>query len=317
MREDQATRNDAERGVSAIAAGQRGLVTRAQAIQAGLTPSEVKSRVARGRWERLLPGVYRIAGAPATGRQGMLAATLWGGRRSVLSFRAAGVLWGLDRVRAPRLEITIEAPRRLQHDAVIVHRTGELPRLDRAVEDGIRVTSVARTLVDLAGVLETNSLEFPLEDALRRKLTTRDEILARVDALGGSGRVGGGRLRSLLGSGEDAGRPSGSPPEIELRRLLIRAGLPEPVGQHAVRAGTFTAFLDLAYPELMIGIEYDGERWHSGRVARQRDLRRDHALAALGWLVLHVTSSEIRDGVPTVVRAVRAAITRSSSFPGA
>lgn len=302
--------------MTAIAAGQRGLLTRAQAINAGLSPWEVKSRVQRGRWDVVLPCVYRIAGAPATGRQGMLAATLWTGRGSVLSHRAAGVLWGLDRIRASRVEITIEAPRRLEHHAVTVHRTLELPRVDRTLEDGIRVTSVDRTFIDLVGVVREDVIEFALEDALRRGLTTADQLLDRLEALGGPGRAGCGHLRMLLGAGETVGRRSGSAPEIELRRWLLGAGLPNPIAQYEVTSGEFLAFLDFAYPEVMIGIEYDGERWHSGRVAQQRDRRRDHALAALGWLVLHVSRTELREGVPTVISAIRAAFERSSSFPG-
>jgi very-short-patch-repair endonuclease len=306
--------DDPERRIAAIAVRQLALITRGQARLVGLTDRQIRGRVDRAVWEVVLPGVYRIAGTPATGRQGMLAATLWAGRRSALSHRAAGVLWGLDGVHAERLEVIIERPRRLEHPAVIVHRTGTLPRLDRATSDGIRVTAVARTLVDLAGVLDPEALELAVEDALRRELTSVARIRHRLEELGGRGREGCDVLRAIVAAQQPGRRVSGSAPEIRLRRLLVRAGLGSPVAQFRVHTPGFEAFVDLAYPTARLALEYDGEQWHGGRVKRQRDRVRDHRLSALGWRVMHVGSSDLRDGATDLITAIRAALDASGSL---
>ncbi len=74
----------ADAGVARIATRQHGVVSQAQAIDAGMSRSAISRRVDAGRWVRVLPRVYRIGGAPATGRQGMMAATLWAGDAALL-----------------------------------------------------------------------------------------------------------------------------------------------------------------------------------------------------------------------------------------
>ena len=271
----------ADAGVARIATRQHGVVSHAQAIDAGMSRSAISRRVDAGRWVRVLPRVYRIGGAPATGRQGMMAATLWAGDAALLSHRAAGVLWDLDGVKASRLEVT--APKRLRSGVVLAHRGSPIPLIDRRVVDAIPVTSVTRTLIDFAGVLDRDALELALEDALRRGLTNRARIRHRLRELEGHGRRGCGGLRELVEDGR--GRPpSGSAPEVRLRRLLVRAGLPRPVTQYEIRdRGRLVARVDLAYPDLRIAIEFDSERWHSGRRRREADLdRRNRSPAVTG-----------------------------------
>ncbi|MFN8036672.1 MAG: hypothetical protein U0V73_12130 [Acidimicrobiia bacterium] len=307
---DDTTRHldDLERRIGEIAVRQHGLITRFDARRIGLSDRRIRLRCTRGLWVEVLPGVFRVAGAPATGRQAMLSATLWAGRQSLLSHRAGGVLWGFDGVRANGPEVLVESPRRLAHPLVTVHRTSALPPEDRDVREGIRVTSVARTLVDLAGELTGDSLELALESALRQHLTTTAELRNRLAALGGPGRAGSGALRELLDARKGVPRVSGSAPEIRLRRLLVRAGLPAPVAQFHVHAPGFDAYLDLAYPMAMVAIEYDGVEFHSGRADRARDRAREHRLVELGWTVLRVGHEDLQDGGARLVAAVRSAL---------
>lgn len=287
-----------------IASRQHGVVSHAQARDAGLTRAAIARRVDAGRWIRLLPCVYRVGGAPATGRQGMMAATLWAGAGALLSHRAAGVLHGLDGVTADRLEVT--APRRLRSGDVVAHFTSSFTAIDRDLVDSIPVTSATRTLIDLACVLDRDLLELGLEDALRRGLTSRARLGYRLRQLEGHGRSGCVALRTLMKEG--GGRaPSGSAPEVRLRRLLTGAGLPRPVPQHEIRdCGRLLARVDLAYPEARIAIEFDSDRWHSGRRRREADLERRNRLTAVGWHVVHVGWSELTTGARTTIKTVRA-----------
>jgi hypothetical protein len=253
--------------VTRVASAQHGVIGRAQALAAGLSPSAIKRRVKAARWIRLLPRVYRVGGASATGRQGMMAATLWAGDGGLLSYRAGGVLWGLDAVTGDVLEVT--APKRLSSDVVIAHRAPAFPPIDRDAFDAIPVTSPTRTLIDLATVLGPDSLELALEDALRRGLTSR--------------RPWPGALRERSGGQASMG--------------LTRAGLPRPVPQYEIRnRGRLIARVDLAYPDLRIAIEFDSDRWRSGRRRREADMERRNSLTAAGRHVVHVSRSELSAG---------------------
>ena len=84
-----------------------------------------------------------------------------------------------------------------------------------------------------------------------------------------------------------------SPPESVLRVRLVLAGLPRPVAQFPVRIGSVTLHPDLAWPEYLVAMEYDG-LWHANADQLHRDRRRLNMLAAAGWIVLHVTSDRLR-----------------------
>src|SRR5579884_419273 len=193
---------------AAIAGSQYGLLSAAQAVAIGFTPNAIRIRVTRGRWDRMLPGVYRIAGAPTRGRQAALAAALWAGEDSRVSHLTAAVLWNLDGVVTRRVEITVPYECTRRHPAVVVHRTKTLPAVDRDVVHGIPVTTVARTLVDLAGSVDATVLETALDDALRKQLTTCAFVEWRVRELGRTGRAGVAVLRRLSRSAAEAPRRS-------------------------------------------------------------------------------------------------------------
>jgi hypothetical protein len=236
----------------------------------------------------------------------MMAATLWAGDGALLSYRAAGVLHGFDGVTADRLEVT--ASRRLRSGPVLAHFAPPFPAIDRDVVDTIPVTSPTRTLIDLAAFLGPDALELALEDALRRGLTSRARIQYRLRELEGHGRNGCGALRALLVDGRGRAH-SGSAPEVTLRRILTRAGLPRPVPQHEIRhRGRLIARVDLAYPDLQIAIEFDSDRWHSGRQRRAADLERRNRLTGLGWHVVHVSWSELSAGCPTAIGTLQTLI---------
>ncbi|MGO2746148.1 endonuclease domain-containing protein [Microbacterium sp.] len=101
-----------------------------------------------------------------------------------------------------------------------------------------------------------------------------------------------------------------SPKESETRLLIIGSGLPEPTVQHEVWvAGEMIARLDLAYPRLKIGIEYDGDGHRTEKDEWRRDIRRQRALHADGWNTLHLTEDDLaEDERDTFIEQVRHAI---------
>ena len=293
----------AARQIAAIAARQHGVFSRAQALEAGVHARTLSRRQSSRLWERLHPGVYRLAGAPATWRQSLLAACLAWGNGVVVSHRAAAALWGFPGFAEGRIELSVPLSRRrkLPHH---VHRPTSLKAVDVTLYHGIPTTTPIKTLIDVAGFCAEHVVEEALDDALRRGLMTVARLRRRLRADGGRGRSGTALLRDLVDARAGVVRVPESKLETVLLRVLLAAGLPRPAVQHQV--GRYR--LDFAYPDARVAIEADGFRWHSTRQQWDRDRTRRNALTATGWTMLQVTWSELRDRPEEVVAAVRALI---------
>ena len=300
----------AVRRLARTARVQHGLFTRRQALAAGFSPRTIARRQTTGVWERAHPGVYRLAGAPVTWRQMLLAACLATGLGAVASHRAAAVLWGLPGFAQGRFELS--APRSGRRArAGSVHHPRALPPIDVTEVDGIPVTTAARTLIDLAGIVSAGVVEEALDDALRRGITTIAQVRGRARDLDARGRPGSGVLAVLLEARAGPAEVPQSVFETKLLRVLRKAGLPRPAVQHEVGTPLGRAVLDFAYSEHCVAIEADGFRWHSSRQQWDRDRARRNALTALGWTVIHVTWPELLHEPAEVVRVIRAAITHT------
>lgn len=293
----------AERDLYACAERQHGLVTTAQA-SAALTPGQLNHRRRTGRLAVVRTGVMRVAGAPETWEQRLLAAVLAGGRGSVASFRAAAALWGLEGLeRRSKPEITVPSERRARLPGVVVHDSMMMPARHRARRDGIPVTNAARTVCDLTAVFKSSVVERALDDALRRDLTHVAQLERVFLDLAHRGRRKSTVMRAIVEARLPGFDPGDSPMELKLIRWIVEAGLPRPVQQHPVVASGRKYRLDLAYPDLRIGIEYDG--WDSHRIRRafDGDRARQNPLEILGWLILRYTSRSTRQDVVAEVRA--------------
>ena len=298
-----------EAWIRALLVRQLGLITADQAAAHGLGRSSVSRRVAAGRWQRLLPGVYRDGLVPAVAGQMALAAVLWAGADAIAAFTTVGSLMGLDGVGHGRAHVWVPPTRAPRHDLVVVHR-GEVQPIDRRMIGPIPVTSPARTLIDLAGVLGDEDLEVAVEDAIHRGLTTPQSVARRLDALGGKGRPGSARLREIL---RDRGDQAAAASRLEVRiwRTLRASGL-RPVRQHRVQVGARTYSVDCAFPQWRLAVEGVGDRYHRSPRHRDRDLRRLADLASISWRVLPVTWRDITDAPDTVVDRVMRALTAAA-----
>jgi len=282
-------------------AAQLGLITLDQIRSTGGTRNLASHRVKAGAWERVLPGVYRDTLVVPSLRQWCLAAMLWADTDPVVCFRAAGALLELDGLSAPKPELWVPETSNSRSDLVVVHR-GTVAANDRRRLGPIVHTSPARTLVDLAGVLEDEDLNAVVEDALHRGLTTPMSIGRCLDALGGKGRAGTARLRAVL---EDRGnqRPTMSRLEVRIWRTLRAKGL-SPVRQHAVRCGNATYWLDCAFPQWRVAVEGFGDKFHRSPRKRKRELKRLAELATVHWRVIPVTWDDITDNPDDVVAGI-------------
>jgi len=295
------------------AARRHGVISRSEARGFGLTERQIDHRLTRGHWTRVVGGVYRLAGVPASWRSQLVAACLAGSPLAVASHRAAARLWGFPGFDTPAVEVTMEPGRSRRLDGVVVHECALLLDDDRREVDGVPVVGVELNLIQLAAIVGGARIEGLVDDALRRRLTTLDSLRGRLEVLGRSGRDGSGVLRTAI----DVRDPGNARAESRLERafadLITDAQLPAPTLQHEVRdvRGRFIARVDAAWPEARLAVELDGRAFHEPLGRWNRDLRRQNDLVVAGWTPLRFTWWDVDQApqrvVQDIARVVRAA----------
>jgi hypothetical protein len=189
----------ADARLAEVACAQHGMFTRQQAVGAGLSRAQIDRRVSAGIWIRTLPRVFRNAAAPMSPLSRLWASVLWAGPDCALSHCSAALLWRFEGVDArDETELVVPARRAPSVKGIVVHRVGALDDRDVRSVARLPVTSPARTLIDLAAVLDDAALGAALRSAYARRVATAETILRRLDALGRSGRPGVARLREVL-----------------------------------------------------------------------------------------------------------------------
>jgi very-short-patch-repair endonuclease len=286
-----------------IATRQLGLITRTQAIGAGISAGQVRWRQRNGTWRRVRSGVFSMSGAPVTWEQRLLAIVLAGGPGTVAShFSAAGLHEFPDGMREA-LEVTVLPGTQPRLTGVRIHRPGLLPDHDVRVVDGIPVTSYARTLVDCTGRMSLGQIARALDAGLVRHEVTLWSVERSLSVLGQAPGRHPSKLWTLLAERGDEMEKSESRPEGRVYRVLDASDLPAPVQQHWVMYGSDKFRLDLAYPDARLAIEYDGWDTHRTRTAFDADRRRDRILQVNGWVVLRLTSTTTDREIVASVRA--------------
>ncbi|MCA1830751.1 MAG: type IV toxin-antitoxin system AbiEi family antitoxin domain-containing protein, partial [Actinobacteria bacterium] len=233
--------NDFDRRIARIAGRQHGALSRDQALAAGVSVNALKWRLRTGSLEPIHAGVYRLVGTPRTWHQDLIAATL-ARHGSVVSHLPGAALWALP--GAPRKGVELSVSRDLGRCVdVRVHRV-ELPPVDVTLLGGIPVTTVARTLIDIAPLVEPATLSAIFDNAARRKLVSVPRLRDRSEDLGGRGRAGSAAIRDLLRAREQGLVPFNEF-EFKLLQVLRTRRLPRPRSQYRVALGDgSTAYVD-------------------------------------------------------------------------
>jgi very-short-patch-repair endonuclease len=248
------------------------------------------------RLERVHRGVY-LHGAVRGPWFEEWAAILACGARAVLSHATAQALYEL-RARPAIVHVTRPSTSG-QHDGVLIHRGRVEPKEIRVIH-GLRVTTPARTLQDLASHMPAVELARLIEEMQLRKLIDEAEVARN--------RPGAPTLRAAVAR---AGEPSLTRSEAERRMLeLIRAArLPPP--QTNVRVGRHE--VDMLWRAERLIVEIDGFAFHSSRAAFERDRVRDAELQALGYRVIRITWRRLVEEPHAVVAIVAAALSAARS----
>jgi very-short-patch-repair endonuclease len=272
--------------IASVAARQHGVVALYQLIQIGLKAEAVRKRVQAGRLHPIHRGVYAVGHKLLTIKGRYMAATLACGEGALLSHRSAGDLHGLLNARTWRA-IDVATPTRAgrRRDGIAVHDGKRLTPVDCARVDGIPVTAVPRTLLDLAEATTQRELQRAIERAVTLKLfdlTAIDELLSRSN-----GRRGAHKLQKAIAAYDDA--PTRNELERALLEICVAANLPRP----EVNARVDLYEVDFLWRAQRLIVETDGFETHGTRMAIERDHRRDRRLRKLGWRVERFTWREV------------------------
>jgi putative AbiEi antitoxin of type IV toxin-antitoxin system len=260
-----------EESLALVAGQQHGVATRSELLSAGISRREIERRLASGALLREHRGVYRVGHRAPSVEARYLAAVRACGEGALLSGRAAAHLLGLVKGPAPPPEVTTPTERRIE--GVRTKRSRRIDPRDTTTWNSIPVTTVARTLVDLAAVLGAQELARACHEAGVRHEVTPAEVEAVLARRPNS--CGADKLRRVIRGDV---RVTLSKLEVRFLARLRDAGLPLPDTNR--RAGGRR--VDCRWPEQRLTVELDGYRYHGSRHAWELDRRRERQARARG-----------------------------------
>jgi very-short-patch-repair endonuclease len=270
-----------------------------------LARGDIVESALRARYEKVFRDVYVSPGTELTPEVRARAGWLWSRRRGIIAGLSASALHGAKWVDAFAPVELLHTNRNPQQGLLV--RGDRIAKDEFQLLDGIPVTNVARTALDLACWYPTAEAVAAI-DALGRAVELQ---MADVEMLAQRyrGRRGIRRARKALEL-SDAGAQS--PKETWLRLVLTQAGLPRPQTQIPVsdEFGDAIAYLDMGWEDLKVAVEYDGDHHRSDRAQYRWDLRRMEMLQRLGWIIVRVV---VGDRPAEIIARVRAALARRES----
>lgn len=284
-----------------LAQGQHGVVTRKQLLGLGLGSRAVAGRVRRGLLQPLYPGIYALGHSLPTPDRRRMAAVLACGSGTVVSHRSAGRLWGVFPYEPERIEVSRSAAGRSKHDAILLRRA--LLQPDEIEEvDGIPVTSVFRTVFDLAAITSKREVERAFHETEVRRLTGRVSLLQLLRRH--PGRRGAVTVRAILASREPVGITQNDFEELFVA-FLEEHELPRPRLNATLSIRGRFLKPDCMWPEQRLLVELDGRDVHGTDQAFEGDRQRDRILLVEGWRSTRVTWRQLRDEPQTLAADLR------------
>jgi very-short-patch-repair endonuclease len=283
-----------DRIIERIASRSHGVVTRRELLDAGVSRHEIEHRLRTGSLIRTYRGVFRVGHRAPSLEASYVAAVRACGERALLAGRAAGHFYGLARGAAPPPEVLAPGSRRVS--GIRVRQTREIDPRDATVHRGIPITSLPRTLVDLAGLVSGQELAGACHEAGVRYGTTPKQVRELLDRRRTS--RGAGRLRRIL-DGDDP--ITISKLERNFLELVREAGLPLPVTNKSAGGRR----VDCRWPEARLTVEIDGYRYHRSRHAWERDRLREREARARGDEFRRYTWADVHDEPQSTVAELR------------
>jgi hypothetical protein len=275
-----------ERAIALVVGRQHGYITRAQLLALGLSRRAIQDRIQTARLIRVHAGVYAVGYVNRMPVARACAAVLACGERAALSHGSAATLWGFNKYWDEPFEVTVAGSQR-RRAGIRIHRSRVLLRRDVTMQLGIRVTSPARTALDVAPGLTDRRLPRVVNDGLRGPHLHLDDL---ADVLRRNPtHPGTQRLLHFVGDHV----PTNSPLEDDFVAFAKRYGLPVPV----TNIYLFGYEIDVFYPRERVIIEVDSHGYHSDRHSFERDRERDVVMLAADILTVRITDERMK-GAP-------------------
>jgi hypothetical protein len=301
-----------ELAVRDTVARQGGLITRSQALAAGMTSGALRHKIGAGaRWQVVLPGVYREGAGYLTAGQREIAAVLFVGHGAVITGSSALARQG---IWAPPLEVVdVLIPhqfRRRSTGFVRVHRTIRMPTAPVLI-DGLLWAPPARAIADAvrADYAQRDVREL-VANAVQRQACTVPQLAAELSHGAAQGSEG---LRQAL---EEVADGIASVAEGDLRAIIKRSGLPEPMYNPRLFVGEeFLAKPDAWWPDAGVAGEVDSREYHLSPDSWARTLARHAAMSAHGIIVVHYTPRRLRTEPDAVAMQLRSTLEAGRQRP--
>lgn len=287
-----------ERKLAMLAQRQHGVIARRQLTALGIGDGAIKSRLRLGQLHGIHRGVYSVGHRRLSMHGTWLAAVLAYGEGAVLSHRSGAALWGLMRTRRGPVDVT-SSPGRRGREGIRSHE-GRLHPGDRSERAGIPVTSLPRTLLDLAEVLDEAGLRQAFEEADRLKLLRMPE-LERVCSRAGRHK-GLVALRRFINAAHEP-VTTRSPLEDRFAEFCRKhlADLPAPLTNVSI----LDREVDAYWPGHRLVVEMDSWEFHAHRAAFERDRVRDAAMQTEGYRVIRLTHRQLETEAPRISTQLR------------
>ncbi len=261
-----------------MAVGQHGNVTHAQLTALGLSKNAIGHRVRTGRLYRVYPGVYSVGRPPTMPLERASAAVLACAPTGALSHASAMTLWGFWKRWDAPFEVVVTRDRRPK--GIKVHRSSTLSRRDIRIQLGIRVTSPARALLDIAPRLTQRSLRRAVKEALVSPWLNQDQLTDVVLRL--PNHPGSKLLTPFVAL---PAAPTLSHLEDDFELFCVRSDLPRPL-TNVMLAGYR---VDAYFPEHKLIVEIDSHEFHLNPVSFETDRDRDADTLRLGIATVRIT----------------------------
>jgi hypothetical protein len=290
-----------ERAIVDLARRQQGLLTHAQLASIGVGRRTIDRWLASGRLRAVHRDVYTLGPQSLNKRGKWLAAVLAMGPGAMLSHESAAALWGLA---GDRSAVHVTAPRGRQvrpgRSGIRLHRC-KFHADERVVRDGIPVTTVARTLFDLAERSQPHQLKSAWDEADRLHLLRLREVAVAYDR-GYGRRRARKRIRPLLGAEQHYVEDTASPLEDRFAAFCTAQRLPPPQTNVLVDGDE----VDALWPAARLIVELDSWEFHHHRAAFEKDRDRDTDHLLAGYRTIRVTHRRLSQEADRLAAQFRA-----------
>jgi hypothetical protein len=280
--------SEAELKATELGGRQSGYITLRQALACGMSADAVRRRVDAKRWTRVRPGLFLIPGFEPSLRGRLLAATAALG--AVVSHESAAELHDLPGVQPGMAVVTVRTRTTNRFPDVLVHQTTDL-RAGHVIElEGLPVTDVVRTVIDLSSAMPIPAIGKMVDHLVVGGAATIDGFADEVMELARHGKPGMKTMHTVLEVRNGARFMGDSRLEMWALRLIREWGFPEPEVQYPLPwRSSRKGRVDFAYPLIRLIIEIDGRAWHTTLEAFESDRLRDNHAQLAGWRVLRIT----------------------------